>query len=414
MIRQRQKSGKQVTNGTLVNIFTLLYNNYISKSMRTGNTAPDNEKKTAGIFPLHPDVVQHSFIDLFSLSSERMLSLVTDARAQGPEDEVYVFLINQHLENWHIKEKDFTDNDRAKTHYKVGLLYGVDMAQQLFRLQRVGVDLRADNKSAIRQSIQYLFESYRGLPDSTQIPGWIRQKQRELYYTGSDLLTVANASLNDRIRGMLGDGSDPNDAQAVQVGLVDGMIFVGAYENFTTGQQPNIFEQPTEYIPVLNTYRHRIDDNDPLSFIATFEFEETDSLAELVKSVVEQQSPVTQEHWMGGTLSGRKILVQAGPNKFTTAVEVDEIEIRRSPTFKRLGVYALGGTVATNIDALIWTKGYTFSNLAIGAFTVTLLEGARQLELKARERFYRSNFTASIVKPKKKQDDSSIQINTVE
>jgi hypothetical protein len=333
--------------------------------MKSASPGETQHNPNQGIFPLHPDSVQGNFRDLFKLTSERVLDLIRTARSQGPEDELFAYLVNRHAqnwENWHVSEGDFSDSEVTRTHYEIGLLYGVDMAQQISTMQRVQSPLKADNPEALNQAVDYLYETYRGLSDSDKAPGWVRQKQREMRFTGSDILTIANATLDDHIRGMMGqEALGKNDSQAVHIGLVDGVIFLNAYERFAAGAEPEAFDEPVEYVPTFDPRKHVTDLSDgggllesnelhPFEDLIVHQLDESDELGNVEELSAGTPALGTLNYLLHtGAISGDKRFVQHGPNEFRWAVELKEIKIEDYRLTRSLGLFAVGAAVG---DAL--------------------------------------------------------------
>lgn len=341
--------------------------------------------RAEGIFPLHELSVQTEYQDLFRMTNQAVLDIIRDARIHGPEDDLFVFLAKQGLERWHVEEGDFSEADveQVRPFYQIGLLYGVDMAQRISQYQRVSGELKADNPIALLQALSFLKNSYRGLnsdkykrPDrdsgAPELVPWMRQKERELKYTGSDILTVANATLQDVVTPMMQEaGVSGYDAQAIHVGLVDGVLAFNAYERYLAGSQPRMFSDYIEYIPVFDRRLHTADEN-PISLIGEFQFEPTDKLSDLVNQAKRLDAAEMKLSGTSLIAHGHNRLVQVGPNIMMRAMEIEMIERPRLLSARRLGAYLASSlVVCAAVDTLSDKKDLDIAQSGLLAMIAT-------------------------------------------
>jgi hypothetical protein len=203
------------------------------------NTEAERPRET--LFPLDPQLLDER-MRLFEHSSEAFLRLVTEARGKwGAASSLYANMPFVDLLEWHGEKQDFALT--SELYYRAGLLYGMDVT----KMTRLGRDpmahkLEADHPEAFAHALEYMEETYRGLDDEYGFDR--RQQERELRYTGSNVL--ADATLRQYLR--LARQLDTvltedtlEDIAALHVGMVDGAIFVNAYNAFTHGVTPRTF-----------------------------------------------------------------------------------------------------------------------------------------------------------------------------
>lgn len=318
----------------------------------------EHEPTARSIFPVQLESLKEPLHRL-NTDPESIQRLITDARRYGAADDVFVNLIhydNGKLEAWHQNQDDFTAD--GSFHYNLGLLYGVDLAQNIRSQATATPKLKADDPTAFDSAASYLLASYDDV-DST-LEGWRRQKERELYLAGSDIVTVAYAGLHDRVSCILESNSGEvgmND-QAMHIGLVDGMLFVDAYDQYKNGHQPVPFEKPTEHIPSLDTSRHLAAEPSDLAVI--YSLDSIDDVEQMI-GYSAANKPYTVSY-NGEIYTGRDKFIQIGPNQFVTAYEVETVYQGDSKRY--LGYYALAGMVA-DISYAITHAGSPASYLPI-------------------------------------------------
>lgn len=286
------------------------------------------------IFPLDIEMLTKR-LELFEASSQQMLQLVTEARGRwGKATDLYHNFPVDEVMRWHETSDDFTQG--GELYYRAGLLYGIDLAQVARSQHFVSDELKADDPDAFEQSIQYLQETYRGLDDNHEIPNWVRQKHRELRYTGSDMLTLANATVRDNILRRLSENDGVReDSSALHIGMVDGAIFVNALHAFHNQTKPEVFEQPHEYAPTVNPDKHvglveiwggigyELESGDLLNMVNFSE-----DWSEAQQQFSDGKKPISE---LGGEqLYGRDKLIQVGQNTFVMAYEIEKIGYRRT------------------------------------------------------------------------------------
>lgn len=299
--------------------------------LASGPSSPELvSDQSKSIFPLLPDEVVSS-LKAMQINTSEMLQLVTTAGKAGRADDIYVGLASSGLGAWHRDMGDFSQG--ADYLYNAGLLYGTRLAQEAYSCRAMTDELRLDSPDAFAKAISYLRESYRGLDDSGlddgTAPNWRRQKSREVLYTGTDVLTMANAGLHDNVLGHLQKSGLPiADEEAFHVGLVDSVLFYDAYAQLRKGFEPKLPDEQFEYIPTYDPRKHVRDPENIISGAARFEFE---SIDELVANLTDMQGlykevsfRVTQDL---KTVGGRSVMVQVGPNCFTEMFEVDGIKL---------------------------------------------------------------------------------------
>lgn len=348
------------------------------------------------IFPLDVEMLTNR-LKLFEASSDEMLRVVTEARGRwGKATDLYLnFPINDFVD-WHKEARDFTPN--GELHYRVGLLYGMDLAQHARSQHYVTNELVADDPDAYDQSLTYLKETYRKLDDTPKL-NWIRQKNRELRYTGSDVLTLANATLQDGIFDKLGwrerrikteaDLAEASqDISAMHTGLVDGAIFVNALHSYTRGAEPQIFEDPHEYAPTINFQTHHghglgsEDDEDGL--IVRYELESGD-LQGAIDGFTNEIEDVRVDFPAGDVGFFEKRFIQSTPNEFVRGLEIKKIG------YKLLSRKMVGGAALTAVGmdvvravALDYHDGLTTVGVA-GVLTAVTLRRRRRARKAAKD-----------------------------
>lgn len=221
-----------------------------------------NESSSAKLYflPLSPEIVDQTIGSLHR-DSRHMLALIENVRLHEPADRLFVNVVahdNNWVERWHQTNGDVPSD--SVFYYRLGLLYGLDIAQSARRQVFATRDLTVAGPRAFAAAMQDMGETYRGLNDS--ISGWQRQKARELRYAGSDVLTLATASLEYRMQQhRRTDGlpeTSEDDASSMHVGLVDGAIFVAAYAQRRANKKLAVFTDPISYVPTYDVRRHAI------------------------------------------------------------------------------------------------------------------------------------------------------------
>jgi hypothetical protein len=358
--------------------------------------------------PLFPFAPQHVIDGLATLehSSTELLQMITDSLGRnGPADELYTNLPIDDLVTWHTEADDFEQGGELL--YKVGLLYGMNLADEVAKEADLASRLRLTNAEAFDKAFDYLKDSYRGLTDTQDI-NWVRQKERELHYTGSDILSLANASISDRIisrlRGM-GEEVEPN-VMAELIGFVDGAIFVDAYRAYANGEEPKKFEEPAEeYTPTYNEKIH--EQESPVDLHMRIEFEDLKELMGTIKHLNELKGMLVDGESMAGAIyHARRTIVQFGPNAFSTAVEIESIEAPRY-SLKRLGLLAVGGAGVDvfSTEVLHQPGRYVPLSLMIGLGLGVMIErrGRKELQKDAERRG-----VAFTIAPRKKLQQTSV------
>lgn len=270
--------------------------------------------------PLSPEIIDDSLASLHR-DSRHMLAFIETARMHEPADRLFVNTLthdNNWLERWHISNNDMQPN--TEFYYRLGLLYGIDMAQMARRQMLVGQDLLATNPKAFAAAMEDIVETYRELDDS--LTGWQRQKKRELQYTGSDVLTLANACFDTRMREhMHSDGiveTSPDGASSMHVGLVDGALFVAAYAMRQIGRKITPAAHPIEYVPTFDATRHVVGHG--LSGAWT---ENMRTVRSIVQAALDQKMVPPYEYSDGLIdITVNELLVQTGPRTFILAGEI--------------------------------------------------------------------------------------------
>lgn len=222
------------------------------------NSMPEHLSTTPeSIFPLDPEMIERR-VQLFQASSNEILGLITEARGRhGRADDLYLNLDKNDLIFWHELHGRLYTDDGALL-YQVGLLYGIDLAKNAHTLHNPAEDeLKADNPEAFERAINYL----KTTPDNIEnkVGKWSWEKRRELYHTGSDLLSLANATLKDSIVEKLGGKNSVvalYDSTAMYTGMIDGAILVDAYHAYHQGREPAVYKEPISYAPEYNPDRH--------------------------------------------------------------------------------------------------------------------------------------------------------------
>lgn len=206
---------------------------------------PEVGRSKETLFPLDPDLIELR-MRVFEGSSEDFLRLVTETRGKyGFATSLYANMPFADLLRWHEEKQDFQEH--SGLYYRAGLLYGMDIAKAT-RLGRdpMAYKLDAGHPEAFAKALAYMEDTYRGLDDTHEF-GAYRQLAREQRYTGSQVLAAAAAAQYGRLSeeiGALGlsDEEIVDHAVALQVGMVDGAIFVDAYSAFVSGHEPQMFE----------------------------------------------------------------------------------------------------------------------------------------------------------------------------
>lgn len=297
-----------------------------------------------------------SRLALFEASSDEMLQLVTEARGRwGKATDLYLNFPIQDFIVWHETAEDFSP--KAELHYKVGLLYGMDLAQNARAQHYATEELEFDDAETFARALDCLKESYRGLDDNPNLE-WVRQKERELRYTGSDILTLANATLQDDIFAKLGwrnrkikNEQDfveaSHDTLAMHIGMVDGAIFVNALHAYKQQTEPYIFEKPdVEYAPTMNSKHHfghgigSEDDEDGL--LPKYKLH-SGGLRQAVESFGKHQEEFRHDFPKGDVGYFLDRVIQTTPNTFVPAVELKKIG------YLELNKRILGATAIRNM-----------------------------------------------------------------
>lgn len=333
------------------------------------------------IFPLVPSEVV-SALGAMQVNSNEMIQLITAARAEGRADDIYVGLASSDLAAWHEGMGDFSLG--AGYLYRAGLLYGTMLAGRVSYYQTLTDEPKLDNPVAFANALAYLHDSYRGLDDSDDMKrsnnNWRRQKQREVRYTGSDVLTIANAGLNDRVLGLLEQANlEQSDQQAFHVGLVDSVIFFDAYARFRAGKEPVLPSDHVEYLPAFDPVKHRRDPRNILSDAARFEFESIDEITHNIEQL--RKLSVVTDFLMTDNLKelgGHAVMVQFGPNAFTEMFEVTGI--RLSPYHKRTMLIASMGPFIVDVMVHHGVEPLSMLSLSGGAILAAINAGVRRKE----------------------------------
>ncbi|MGB4758999.1 MAG: hypothetical protein WBP26_02990 [Candidatus Saccharimonadales bacterium] len=279
--------------------------------------APEN---LPSFLPLSPEIVDDSLGSL-RRDSRLMLAFIETARLQEPADKLFVNTLvhdNNRLEHWHTENNDILTG--TEFYYRLGLLYGIDMAQAARRQALLASDLTVTQPRAFAAAMTDMLQTYRGLDDS--LAGWQRQKERELRYTGSDVLTLANACFDTRIQEhMYADGlpaATPDSASSMHVGLVDGVMFVAAYAVRCAGGRLAPMHTITEFVPTFDATRHSIS-SDPF----VMQHENMGSVRAIVALALHRKlmPPGGRADDLGG-VTVRELLVQTGPREFMLASEI--------------------------------------------------------------------------------------------
>jgi len=285
------------------------------------------------IFPLDIDLLA-ARLRVFEASSDDMLDLVTEARGRwGDATDLYLNLPIDSFVDWHEKAEDFTQG--GELYYKAGLLHGIDLAQSARSQHYVTGELEADDPEAFSQAVSYLKETYRDLDDAA-MPNWVRQKNRELTYTGSDLMTLANATVRDNLLHRLDGENSAQDSSALHVGMVDGAIFVDALHAYSRQKTPVLPERSYEYAPTLNPERH-LDLKSVWGGVVKHELESGELLSaaqffeDWRKSQAQFEDGEKPISDLGGEqYHGRDRFIQVGQNTFVMAFEIEKIGYRRT------------------------------------------------------------------------------------
>lgn len=275
-----------------------------------------------------------------------MLSLIVAARGEaGPATSFYHNLPLRDLSRWHVEAGDFEEDGGLL--YKAGLLYGIDLASHVAS----GIDVKAvelEDMDAFNGSVQYLYDSYRGLDDrDREALNWRRQKARELLYTGSDILTLANAALSEGVHRRLQElgSSDPGKSNLAQhVGIVDGAILIDAYRSFAMGGEPQKFEQPkAEYAPSFSGTHYR--SHFEMSTARPYSYERLEQLLDVkeLENNVNVQLPLVGNSSITEHIIRR--YVQIGPNSFVLGDTVDAVSVPRMKLRNLAGYLATGLTL---------------------------------------------------------------------
>lgn len=300
----------------------------------------EHEPTARSIFPVQLESLKEPLHRL-NTDPEAIQRLIADARRYGAANDVFVNLIHYDdgkLEAWHQDQGDFTAD--GLFHYNLGLLYGVDLAQNIRSQATAMPTLKADDPVAFDSAVNYLLTSYDDLDG--MLDGWRRQKERELRLTGSDIVTVAYAGLHDRVSHMLeSQNSEVRiNEQAMHIGLVDGMLFVDAYDQYKNEHTPVSFEQATEHIPSFNANKHLA--VAPGDLAAIYSIDSIDDVEQMIGHFATSASYTVS--YDDEIVAGRDRFIQIGPNQFVTAYEIESVY--QGETKRYLGYYALAGVIA--------------------------------------------------------------------
>jgi len=298
------------------------------------------------LFPLHPEAVVTGLRNL-ERSSTPLLSLIVAARGEaGPADSFYHNLPLSDLVDWHVDEGDFEADSGLL--YKAGVLYGTDLTMRIAQENDMQ-GLRLSDFDAFDRSVAYLRDSYRGLDDENREPlNWRRQRDREVRYTGSDILTLANAALSDGVYERMeeiGCANPGKSSMAQHVGVIDGAILVDAYRSFSAGSIPQTFAAPAvEYIATFQ------DDRIPKNRRA-IEIRGAHSFGSLEQLLGLKTGDDEALRIESPDLTGRIIhemvqrCVQIGPNSFVTTYDVEAIRTPFAKARQLAGYLLVGATL---------------------------------------------------------------------
>jgi hypothetical protein len=199
---------------------------------------PEYERSGEAIFPLDADLIQRRMA-AFDASSEEFLEFATKARGEwGQATSLYTNIYGyiDTIATSHETAGDFEIN--AELYYRAGLLYGMDIAK-MTRLMRYPYanKLIADNFEAFSRAVEYLA--------TTMEPtdGDDKQYAREQHYTGSHILADTAKEQYELFAKRIGSIDAANDISALHAGMVDGAIFVAAYDAYSHGHEPQTFPE---------------------------------------------------------------------------------------------------------------------------------------------------------------------------
>jgi hypothetical protein len=172
---------------------------------------------------------------LLGVSGDNLLSFVA-VRKEGTSYDMLTTIYGTNLTDWH-HENGRGGDAAADLEYEGGLLYGKTLAKGLY-FSKTGHSLLPDDPDACRVAEQAVKRSYDEMPAECQTP-WEQENFRELAFTGSHLLSVLNAVLDDHITEQMvslykehgmGDGVvDESERVAFYRGLIDSVIFYNSY-----------------------------------------------------------------------------------------------------------------------------------------------------------------------------------------
>lgn len=287
----------------------------------------------APLLPLSPDHVVEN-LKYLEQSSDGMLNLILAARdpeGKGPVSDFYGALPLDELSEWHEERDDH--GQEVSDLYKIGLIYGTDMTLSAAKDTDV-----ADNPNPafypieLEKTITYLKKSYDENKYLKSQP-WKRERYRELAYTGSDILSLANAGLYNAVKKKLEERElDTYKNQTAQLtGLIDGVIAVDAFRKFTRGLEPEPFD--TEPLDRSIQSNESVDP-------AYGELKSLDDVIELIELS-------RAEHYVmpiadGARLATKTTTRQVGANHFYRGLE-DEAVVAPKILSKSLGLFAASG-----------------------------------------------------------------------
>ena len=201
-------------------------------------------------------VATYIFNRVHELTPQQLRDFI-NARANGSADDMLFTLYETRLNGdrltaWHEQQGHF-EGEQAQLAYHAGLMYGVLMHEDLYATHRAGglAPTGEDALTAYDVACSVLYHSYDEFPD--QASHWQQERSRERYFSdGHDHFARAISLLSEWFNEWLGN---ERADEALYIGLVDAMIFLGAYIRWKDdGLPPERHEAVPDEASVANHY----------------------------------------------------------------------------------------------------------------------------------------------------------------
>jgi hypothetical protein len=320
---------------------------------------------TESLLPFRIAELQSLESRLLSVSTADLQSFVAVRKDGSRADSMLATLYGARLGSWHREAGRLAD-DTAELFYDAGQLYGIQLCEDRYWADHEA-PLPADDADAYAVAKSHVLTTYDNFDLPPDTPRWEREKRRELAFTGSDLLSILNASLYPHTRAQLQELYDmdevPSDsALAFYTGLLDAVIFTDAYLRFRKSLAPQVFPVALSYAsPAGAAETHLTVDVDQSAgdVFGTTAFEVGKGAGQVaVGDYADGYNNGAEilEVTLGGQRYQMEVVpiqVQTGPGSFSLGYDVISarpIEVIASPRGAlRIGGLAVAGAVGANV-----------------------------------------------------------------